>query len=42
MKKKGEVLRSGDVWTQRWRQVRADIIKPEVRACATVPAIVYG
>jgi len=42
MKKKGEVLRSGDVWTQRWRQVREDIIKPEVRACATVPAIVYG
>lgn len=30
-KKKGEVRRSGDVWTKRWKEIKKDIIKPEMR-----------
>lgn len=31
-KKKGEVQRAGDVWTQRWKEVRDEVVKPEARA----------
>jgi hypothetical protein len=34
-KKKGEVQRSGDVWTQRWKQVGEEVIKPAARAAIT-------
>ncbi|MCC6316620.1 MAG: hypothetical protein IT361_02925 [Gemmatimonadaceae bacterium] len=30
-KKKGEVKRSGDRWTQAWKDVRDDVIKPQMR-----------
>jgi hypothetical protein len=28
---KGQAQRSGDVWTQRWRELKDDVIKPEMR-----------
>ncbi len=31
-KKKGDVQRSGDVWTQRWKQVKEDVVKPELKS----------
>jgi len=30
-KKKGEIIRVGDVWTQRIKEIRDDVIKPEMR-----------
>jgi hypothetical protein len=30
--KKGETRRAGDVWTQRWKEVRENVVKPEMRS----------
>ena len=31
-KKKGKLRRSGDVWTNKWKEVKKEIIKPEMRS----------
>ncbi len=30
-RRRGETVRSGDVWTQAWKQVKDDVIKPRMR-----------
>jgi hypothetical protein len=34
-KKKGEMIRSGDVWTHAWKQMKNDVIKPGMREWIT-------